>query len=63
MLPNSRRPVRPRRWSRDQQARKTDNRTVEIGHPGRHSFWHSEIVVERPAGIVASDRRVFVSGG
>jgi hypothetical protein len=43
-----------------EQARKTDNPTTEIGHPGRHSFWHTEIVVERTARIVASDRRIFV---
>jgi hypothetical protein len=42
------------------QAGKTDNPTTELGHPGRHSFWRSEIVVERTRGIVASHRRLFV---
>lgn len=43
------------------QASKADNPAVEIGHPGRHSFGHGEIVVEPAPGIVASDRRVFVN--
>lgn len=42
------------------QAGKTDNPAIEIGHPRCHSFWYSEIVVERTPGIVASDRRVLV---
>ena len=43
-----------------EQARKTDNPAIEIGHPGRYPFWHGEIIVERTPGIVASDGRVFV---
>ena len=43
-----------------EQARKTDNGAIEIGHPGRHPFRHSEIVVKGTPGILASDRRVFV---
>jgi hypothetical protein len=42
------------------QAGKADNPTIEIGHPGRHSFWHSQIVVKGIPRIVASDRGVFV---
>ena len=42
------------------QARKADNPAIEIGHPRRHPFWCSEIVVERTPRIVASDRRVLV---
>ena len=42
------------------QARQADYRTFEIGDPRCHSFWCGEIVVERTAGIVASDRRIFV---
>jgi hypothetical protein len=43
-----------------EQARKTDDPAIEIGHPRCHSFRYSEIAVERTPGIVASDRRVFV---
>jgi hypothetical protein len=42
------------------QAGKTDDPAIEIGHPGRHSFWLGQVVVERAPGIVASGRRVFV---
>ena len=42
------------------QPRKTDNRAIEIGHPRGHSFWYSEVIVERTSGIVTSDRGVLV---
>jgi hypothetical protein len=42
------------------QPRKADNPAIEIGHPGRHSFGHGEIVIESDTGIVAPDGRVFV---
>src|SRR5262249_48243129 len=42
------------------QTRKADNPTIEIGHPGCDSFWHSQIFVERISGMVASDSGVFV---
>lgn len=43
-----------------EQAGKTDNPAIEIGHPGCRSFWHSEIVVKPAPGIVALDRGVPV---
>ena len=43
-----------------QQTGQTDNPTIEISHPGRHSFSGCEIVVERSPRIVASNRGILI---
>ena len=42
------------------QAGQTDKPTIEIGHPGCHSFCDSQIGVERFPWIVASNRGILV---